>query len=110
MSCHSVINPLGFALEQFDAVGRFRVMEDEKPIDASAKYTTVDGKVLNIRSPRDVAEYAAAKESKLALRPAALEPAEAAEVMGIPRPLFSVVLNRAANALLALAPEDENVQ
>lgn len=28
-----------------------------------------------------------------------LEPAEAAAVMGIPRPLFSVVLNRATNAL-----------
>ncbi|MEO7597630.1 MAG: DUF1592 domain-containing protein, partial [Opitutus sp.] len=34
-SCHNVMDPVGFALENFDAVGRFRVNEDHKPIDAS---------------------------------------------------------------------------
>jgi hypothetical protein len=34
-SCHRLIDPPGFALEQFDAVGRWRTMEDGKPIDAA---------------------------------------------------------------------------
>ena len=35
-SCHRVMDPPGFALEQFDAVGRFRTRsESNAPIDAS---------------------------------------------------------------------------
>ena len=34
-SCHSKMDPLGFGLEQFDAVGSFRGAEDGKLIDAS---------------------------------------------------------------------------
>jgi hypothetical protein len=35
-SCHSVIDPLGFALENFDAVGRWRTVDERgNPIDAS---------------------------------------------------------------------------
>jgi hypothetical protein len=33
--CHSLIDPVGFALENFDAVGRWREVEADKPIDAS---------------------------------------------------------------------------
>jgi len=37
-SCHSRMDPLGFALENFDAIGRWRTTgEDHAPIDASAK-------------------------------------------------------------------------
>jgi hypothetical protein len=34
-SCHRLIDPVGFSLEQFDAVGRWRTMEEGKPIDAA---------------------------------------------------------------------------
>lgn len=34
-SCHNVMDPVGFALENFDAVGRFRLMENHHLIDAS---------------------------------------------------------------------------
>ncbi|MBI2689911.1 MAG: DUF1592 domain-containing protein [Acidobacteria bacterium] len=34
-SCHSRLDPLGFALENFDAVGKFRGMEDGVKIDSS---------------------------------------------------------------------------
>lgn len=34
-SCHATIDPLGFALEQFDAVGRFRVRDHFHPVDAA---------------------------------------------------------------------------
>ncbi len=34
-SCHNVMDPVGFALENFDAVGRWRTVEDRKPVDAT---------------------------------------------------------------------------
>ncbi len=33
--CHSRMDPLGFALENFDAVGAFRLKDGEAPVDAS---------------------------------------------------------------------------
>jgi len=33
--CHKLMDPVGFSLENFDAVGRWRQMEDGNPIDAS---------------------------------------------------------------------------
>ena len=33
--CHSKIDPVGFSLEEFDAVGRWRTAEEGKPIDAT---------------------------------------------------------------------------
>lgn len=33
--CHDVMDPVGFSLENFDAVGRWRDMEEGKPIDSS---------------------------------------------------------------------------
>ena len=35
-ACHQRMDPLGFSLENFDAVGRWRDMSDGEPIDASA--------------------------------------------------------------------------
>ncbi len=34
-SCHNMIDPPGFALENFDALGRWRILEEGKPVDAS---------------------------------------------------------------------------
>ncbi len=36
--CHSLMDPVGFALENYDAVGRRRETEDEQPIDASGSF------------------------------------------------------------------------
>jgi hypothetical protein len=33
-ACHAVIDPVGFALENYDAVGRWRESEDGRPVDA----------------------------------------------------------------------------
>lgn len=38
--CHSLINPLGFAWENFDAVGRFRSQEGTTAVDATATLPT----------------------------------------------------------------------
>ena len=36
--CHSLMDPLGFSLENYDAVGRWRQSEAEQPIDASGNF------------------------------------------------------------------------
>ncbi len=33
--CHSLMDPVGFSLENYDAVGRWRDLEDARPVDAS---------------------------------------------------------------------------
>jgi mono/diheme cytochrome c family protein len=51
-SCHKVMDPLGFALENFDAVGAWRVREPGGPIDASGELvdgTRIDG-VVGLRA------------------------------------------------------------
>ena len=45
-SCHSMIDPPGFALEQFDAIGRWRDLDDSlRPVDASGMLP--DGTAFN---------------------------------------------------------------
>ena len=39
-SCHARMDPLGFGLENFDPVGRWRTKQGEKPIDAVGTLTT----------------------------------------------------------------------
>jgi hypothetical protein len=34
-SCHKLMDPVGFSLENFDAVGRWRTTDDGRPVDAS---------------------------------------------------------------------------
>jgi hypothetical protein len=63
MTCHSVINPLGFALENYDALGRWRTVEKGKPIDPHGEYVTPEGEVLALQGARDIAESAAASEA-----------------------------------------------
>jgi hypothetical protein len=60
--CHSVINPLGFSLEHYDAVGRFRTREGERSIDATSDYVTDEGTTVKLSGARDVAEFAAGSE------------------------------------------------
>lgn len=38
--CHALMDPLGFTLENFDAIGRYRTLDNGKPVDASGD---VDG-------------------------------------------------------------------
>src|SRR5688572_30233079 len=60
-SCHKLMDPIGFALESFDAVGRYRLFDENyEPIDNSGDYadgSKIDGlpglrKVLIARSPQ----------------------------------------------------------
>ena len=61
-SCHAMVNPLGFTLEHFDAVGRFRKDEQGKPIDASGIYRTRKGQTVEFDGVRGLATYLADSE------------------------------------------------
>jgi hypothetical protein len=39
--CHNLIDPIGFALENYDAVGRWRTHEESRPVDAAG--ASLDG-------------------------------------------------------------------
>lgn len=61
-TCHATINPLGFAFENFDAVGRFRTTEQGKPIDATGFYWTRGGDTVKFNGARQLGESLAASE------------------------------------------------
>lgn len=58
-SCHSIINPLGFTLEKFDAIGRLREQDNNKPVDTAGNYLARDGKMVTFAGPADLAHYLA---------------------------------------------------
>ncbi len=41
--CHDLMDPLGFAFEHYDAVGRFRTVDGGKPVDASGTLSPPSG-------------------------------------------------------------------
>jgi hypothetical protein len=60
--CHGMINPLGFTLENFDAIGRYRESEKKQPIDATGSYLTQSGEVKSFHGEKDLAAFLAASE------------------------------------------------
>jgi hypothetical protein len=67
--CHVRMDPLGFALENFDGVGRWRVQEDGRPIDASGRLpdgSSVQGiEGLRALVSRQPVEFVSAVTTKL---------------------------------------------
>ncbi len=61
-ACHGMINPLGFTLENFDAIGRYRTEEKDRPIDATGSYLTQSGQVEKIKGAKDLAQFVATSE------------------------------------------------
>ena len=59
MTCHSMINPLGFSLENFDAVGRWRTKDNNKPVNPVSDFTTHEGQLVRLAGPRDIVNYVA---------------------------------------------------
>ena len=59
MGCHTVINPLGFTLETFDAIGRYREQDRGKPVDAVGAYQTREGKTVTFAGARELAKFLA---------------------------------------------------
>lgn len=60
--CHKKINSLGFALEAFDAAGRFREQERNQPIDATGYYVARSGETAQFDGARQLADFLASSE------------------------------------------------
>jgi hypothetical protein len=61
-TCHVMINPLGFTLENFDAIGRFRDKEKDKPVNPTGSYLTRKGETVRFTGVRDLAAFLASSD------------------------------------------------
>ena len=59
MACHGIINPLGFTLEHFDAVGRYREQDNGKPIDSTGVYHSRSGKTVTVKNAHELGAFLA---------------------------------------------------
>lgn len=57
MTCHEIINPLGFTLEHFDAVGRYRELDHDKPVDAGGVYLSRAGEKVVLNGARELGQF-----------------------------------------------------
>ena len=55
--CHRMINSLGFALEEFDAVGRYRKTEKDKRVDVSGHYRLRTGETAEFNGANELAGF-----------------------------------------------------
>jgi Protein of unknown function (DUF1592)/Protein of unknown function (DUF1588)/PA14 domain/Protein of unknown function (DUF1595)/Cytochrome C oxidase, cbb3-type, subunit III len=61
-ACHGLINPLGFTLENYDAVGRYRDKENGHTVDVAGSYLTRTGSTVTFAAARDLATFLAAND------------------------------------------------
>jgi hypothetical protein len=57
MACHGMINQLGFSLENYDAVGRYRTKEHGKSIDAHGRYIDRQGTETDFEGAGELAQF-----------------------------------------------------
>lgn len=60
--CHGMINPLGFSLERFDAIGKLRNRENGLAIDVAGSYQGRDGKPNKFFGARGLGRFLAGSE------------------------------------------------
>ncbi|MES1172432.1 MAG: DUF1592 domain-containing protein [Bacteroidota bacterium] len=53
-ACHNVMDPLGYAFENYDGIGQYRTMDNNLPVDAST-ILMLDGQTKNITDGRGLA-------------------------------------------------------
>ncbi len=56
---HSTINPLGFAFENYDAVGGYRTTDNGLPVDSAATYVFLDGRSISFANAVDLSQQLA---------------------------------------------------
>lgn len=67
-SCHAQMDPIGFALEHYDAIGRWRELDEGLPIDASGQLPggrTIDGSVDLAKAIKADPRFASCSTRKL---------------------------------------------
>lgn len=61
-ACHGkIINPIGFSLEHYDAIGRYRTEDNGYPVDASSTYEFPDGRSLTFDNAVELSHLLAAE-------------------------------------------------
>jgi cytochrome c553 len=60
--CHGIINPLGFTLEKYDAIGRLRNTDNNKPVDTTGGYMNQGGNVVKLNNAQELANFIANSE------------------------------------------------
>ena len=55
--CHGLINDLGFAFEAFDAVGKTRKLDNQKPINSKGNHRTESGKLIKYEGADELASF-----------------------------------------------------
>jgi mono/diheme cytochrome c family protein len=58
-TCHAVVNPLGFPLEAFDAIGKYREKDNNKPVDLTGEYLTRTGEKKTFNGAVELAKFLA---------------------------------------------------
>lgn len=59
-SCHGgIINPIGFALENYDALGGWRTQDNGFPVDAAATYVFEDGRSISFQNGLELSQQLA---------------------------------------------------
>jgi hypothetical protein len=56
---HTIINPLGFAFENYDAIGQYRTMDNGYPVNAADSYAFPDGRVITYTNAVDLSKQLA---------------------------------------------------
>ena len=59
MACHEIINSLGFSLENYDGIGRWRDTENKKKVDSFTQFETRSGDLVNLQGSRSLAQFIA---------------------------------------------------
>jgi hypothetical protein len=60
--CHgTIINPIGFSMENYDAIGRYRTEDNGYPVDASSTYVFPDGRSLTFDNAVELSQLLAAE-------------------------------------------------
>jgi hypothetical protein len=60
-SCHhTIINPLGYAFESFDAIGAHREKDNGYPVDTADTYHFADGRAISYSGPVELSRQLAA--------------------------------------------------
>jgi hypothetical protein len=89
-SCHSMINPAGFALESFDEVGRYRALDHGRPVntsgtlslgkDVDGAFATGDELMARLAQSQSVRACFAEKYLDFALAHAVTDPADTCSI------------------------------
>jgi hypothetical protein len=60
--CHTKIDGVGFGMEDFDAIGLLRTMDNGKPVDSSGRMVGLDGKDFDFNGTKELTENIATSE------------------------------------------------